>query len=286
MCDLFFVSESVNTASYADDTTPYVCLEDIDLMIIEKLEDKANEIFQWFNENAMKANADKCQLLIPTNEERNIPVGGEKIQNSRREKWLGVTIDNKLSFTKHVHKICDKASQKLNALARLSSFMSSEKRRLIIKAFVNSQFGYCPLIWMFHERALRIVYHDKTSNFTELLQKDSAVTLHQRNLQVLATEVYKVKMGLAPQLVKQLFPLSTHVYNFRSTYEFKLENVKTVHYGPESLSFLGPKIWELAPLEIKFFYSSEEFKKKLKSWIPENCPCRLCKTYFHHIGFV
>ena len=89
----------------------------------------------------MKANADKCHLLIKINEGRNISIGGEKIQNRKSEKLLGVTIDNKLSFTEHVHKICDKASQKLNALTRLSSFMSLEKRRLIMKAFVNSQFG-------------------------------------------------------------------------------------------------------------------------------------------------
>ena len=86
-----------------------------------------------------------------------------------------------------------------------------------------------------HERALRIIYRDKTSNFTELLQKDNAFTVHQRNLQVLATETYKVKMGLALQVVKELFPLSTHTYNLRSTYEFKLENVKTIHYGTEFL---------------------------------------------------
>ena len=86
----------------------------------------------------MKANADKCHFLISTDEERNISIGGKKTQKSRIEKLLGVTIDNKLSFTKHVRKICDKASQRLNALARLSSFMSLEKRRLIMKAFVNS----------------------------------------------------------------------------------------------------------------------------------------------------
>ena len=237
----------------------------------------------------MKTNTDNCHLLITTNEERNVSIGGEKIQNSKSEKLFGVTIDNKLSFTEHVHKIFDKVSQKLNALAGLSSFMSLEKRRINMKAFAHSQFGYCPLIWILHnrtlnneinrihERALRIVYRDKTSNFTELLQKDNAVTVHKRNLQVLANEIYKVKMGLAPQVVKELFPLSTHAYNLRSTYEFKLENVKTVHYGTGSLSFLGTKIWKLVPLEIKTSHSSEEFKKKIKSWIPENCPCRLSK---------
>ena len=102
MCDLFFVAESIDIASYADDTTPYVCLEDMDV-IIEKLEVKGNDIFQWFNENTMKANADKCHLLITTNEERNISIGVEKIQNSKSEKLLGVTIDNKLSFTEHIY---------------------------------------------------------------------------------------------------------------------------------------------------------------------------------------
>ena len=83
------------------------------------------------NENAIKANVDKCHLLITNNEERNSSIGGGKIQNSKSENLL-------LSFTEHVHKICDKVSQKLNALARLSSFMSLEERRLIMKAFVKS----------------------------------------------------------------------------------------------------------------------------------------------------
>ena len=122
-------------------------------------------------------------------------------------KLLGVIINNKLSFTEHVHKICDKASQKRNALAQLPSFMSLEKGRIIMKAFFHSQFKCFPLIWMFHnrtlnnkinrihERALTIVYRDKTLNFTELLQKDNEVTVHQSSLQVLATEFYKVKNG-------------------------------------------------------------------------------------------
>ena len=153
MCDLFFVAESTDIPSYADEAKPYVCLEDIDL-IIDKLEIKANYIFQWFNENAMKANAYKCHLLITTKEERNISIGGQKIQNSKSEKLLGVTTDNKLTFTDHAHKICDTAIQKLYAIGRLSSFMSLEKRRIIMKVFVHSQFRYCPLVWMFHKRTL------------------------------------------------------------------------------------------------------------------------------------
>ena len=142
MCDLIFVVKAVNIASFADDTIPYVCLEDIDPIIKKQV--KANEIFEWLNKNAMEANANMCHLLITINEKTNISIGQEKIQNSKSEKFLLVTIDDKLPFTEYVHKICDKGSQKLQALAQLSSFKSLEKRRLIRKGFVNSQFEYCP----------------------------------------------------------------------------------------------------------------------------------------------
>ena len=116
-----------------------------------------------------------------------------------------------------------------------------------------------------HERAPRIAYPDNILNFTELLQKDNAVTVQEKNLEVLATEVYKIKIGITQRLIKKIFLVSTHAYNLRSTCKFKLENGKTVHYSPESLSFLGPKICKLVPLEIKFSHSLEEFKRKTKS---------------------
>ena len=113
-----------------------------------------------------------------------------------------------------------------------------------------------------HEQALRIVYRDKTSSFTELLQNNNAVTVHQRNLQLLATEFYKVKMDVSPQLVKERFSLIKYTI-WDPFKNLNLWNVKTVHYGTKSLSFLGPKIWELLPLEIKSFQTLPELKKKL-----------------------
>ena len=92
-----FSAKSIAIVSYADGLIPYVCLEDMDLIIV-KLEVKASYIFQWFNENTIKTNVDKCHLLITTNEKRIISIEGEKIQISKSEKLLGVTSDNKLCF--------------------------------------------------------------------------------------------------------------------------------------------------------------------------------------------
>ena len=85
--------------------------------------------------------------------------------------------------------------------------MSLNKRRILIKSFIILQFNYCSLIWMVHNRAVRIVYDDYSSSFLDLLNKDKSVTIHQRNLQQLVTEIFKVKIGIAPIIMNEIFNL-------------------------------------------------------------------------------
>ena len=103
------------------------------------------------------------------------------------KKLLGVKIDVNLNFIDHISDLCKKASRKISTLARVTPFMGLSKRKLLINTFFTTQFSYCPLIWMchsrsidkkinlLHERCLRIIYIDKQTSFTELLNKDSSV---------------------------------------------------------------------------------------------------------------
>ena len=59
-----------------------------------------------------------------------------------------------------------------------------------------------------------------------------------------------------------------------------------IGHGTESVSFLGPKIWDLVPSNIKLPQSLSIKKKKKKKWVPLQCPCRLCKIYLQHVGFI
>ena len=98
----------------------------------------------------MKANPDKFHLLLSDpNEEFSIKVDNFDLKNSKSQKLLGIKIDNKLTFDDHVTSICTKASQKLHALCRVSNYMTLNQRKTIMKTFIFSHFGYCPLVWMF-----------------------------------------------------------------------------------------------------------------------------------------
>ena len=103
-----------------------------------------------------------------------------------------------------------------------------------------------------HERPLRLVYRNNLS-FSELLDLDNSVTVPQKILQVLVTEIYKVKNGIAPDIMNDTVELQNPSYNLRSSCnQFRRENVKTVHYDIQSVRYLDPKIWELVPNNIKY----------------------------------
>ena len=123
--------------------------------LLNSLEKDTKIIIKWFRENYFQLNVDTCHLLTSHHsKDIVINVEDEIIECSSSVKPLGVTIDNKLNFDEQVSKLCKKASQKIHALARISNFMSQDKLRIIMSAFIESQSGYCPLVWMFHSRAL------------------------------------------------------------------------------------------------------------------------------------
>ena len=102
----------------------------------------------------MKLNTNKCHLLLNSQEPITLKIGDLHINNSLSEKLLGITFDYKLKFNKHIEDICQKASQKINALARLAPYMGTTKKRIIMNTFFKSQFNYCPLVWMCCNRSL------------------------------------------------------------------------------------------------------------------------------------
>ena len=274
LADLFIFIKDINIVNYADDNTPYAIGKDVD-SVIKRLENESLKLFEWLRNISLKANTKKSHLLLnSTDLGKAVSVGDNLIYNENVVKLLGITFDNTMSFHKHVSGLCKRASKKIHILARIAKYMGLEKRRMIMKSFILSQFGYCPLIWIshsrglnnrinrLHERSLRIAYQDNVSSFEELLKRDNSVTIHERNIQSLAIELFKTKNRYTPAFMNNIFTLKMKVL-YCSEQIFMTRNVCTVHNGTEAISYLGPKIWLIILIDIKDSMSLENLKGKL-----------------------
>ena len=297
--DIFFFLNKSKIANFADDNTAYAIENDI-MELLKTLESETFTVLNWFRMNEMKPNQGKCHLLVADinhklySSNSYIYLENAFLENEESVKLLGVKIDQNLNFEEHINCLLKECNRKLHALMRVSKYMTDkEKLKLVMRTFIESQFNYCPLIWMchsrdlnhkinkLHERALRVVYKNRDLTFQQLLEKDNSFTIHERNLQKLAIEMYKVKHNLCPKPFQELFTPA-----IRGNNEWVIPRVKTVNKGLETIRYRGPKTWELVPEEIKNSKSLPVFKDKIKDWKPLGCTCRLCKTYVNDLGYI
>ena len=174
-------------------------------------------------------------------------------------KLLGITIDNSLNFNSHISSLCKKSSAQLNAIFRLNSFLSYKAKQ----SFIFATFNYCPLVWHFsssksllkieriQKRALRFLLNDNESPYELLLSKSgkTLMNIHRHRLKILCTEIYKTLQNLNPVYMKDIFQFRSNDRLARSQniYNLKVPAVNSTRFGTNSLSSLGPKIWNNLP---------------------------------------
>ena len=137
-------------------------------------------------------------------------------------------------------------------------------------------------------RALRLVYEDYSTSFEELLVKDKSVSIHHRNIQKVAIEMFNVKNDLCPTFISSLFCRTNTQTRYNAA--FHSPSVNSVYNG--ELSFIvqkhnfGPIVWDnMLPPKRKEITTLKKFKLEIKGWAPQNCVYRLCKDYIPKLGF-
>ena len=93
-------------------------------------------------------------------------------------------------------------------------------------------------------------------------------------------------MNLAPETMKEVFDNVEGPYALGNKLKLKSRKIQSLRYGIETASFVDARVWNSLPIDLKQCKSLELFKPKIKNWIPENCPCKLCKSYLQRIDYV
>ena len=149
-----------------------------------------------------------------------------KVEASDDVLLLGITIDIKLTFKQHVENLCQKAQYKLHTLRRIRKFLTIEKAKMLGNAFIDSQFNYVPLLWLFcrktlyskiektHHKTFKVIY-ESNDTYENLLLQSNTVSVHQRHLRFLMIEIYKSISQLNPQFMWSFFTHKDIPYNLR-----------------------------------------------------------------------
>ena len=124
--------------------------------------------------------------------------------------------------------------------------------------------------------------------FNSILTENNLKTIHQKNLakKFLAIEIYKFQNGLSPPMINDIFVSRQNFYNLQKFQELSTSTKNSANFGMETIFCRGLQLWNLIPSNLKSEPTLELFKKKIRKWNCEPCPCRMCKTYLQHIGFM
>ena len=261
--DLTFFIEQCTLGNYANDNNLYLISGEDKELIKSMLSSDFMIVEDWFFKNYMILNPEKCYFMYigkNISDLELLNLNDLNLKNCKEVEILGITLDRNLNFKRQIKKICRKAGQKLSALQRISSHIKIDKKALLYQSIIKSQFAYCPLVWMFcfrqsnnlinkvHERALKLIHQDNC-NCQTLLEKQHDFLIHQRNLQVLMTEIYKIVNGIAPPIMNSLFTFRLNQHNLRNFQELLTEKRNTVNYGLETVTYRAPVFWSKLPSE-------------------------------------
>ena len=252
--DLFFLLDR-DLHNFVDDNTISAVSETIP-ELVDSLTSKSNLAIDWFNSNSMIVNPDKFKAIVLTKSGQD--TSGIQINlkdhvhcttSENAVTLLGIKIDSRLSFEKHVSKLCKTAASKLNALKRLRPYIISEKtRKILIQSFVSCHFNYYPLVWYFttaeqlqklekiQERALQFITDDYRSTHENLLINTEETSMRMGQIQKLCIEIYKTLSNINPRHMQELFERSSSSYSTRRPNDLKVPRVnQKPHMAPGAL---------------------------------------------------
>ena len=255
--DMTHIISKCNLTMYADDHQLY-SIGETSKEVEESINKEGMLITEWYENNLLLGNFEKYQAMSlgPKNitKDMQFVMSNTEIKQDTELKLLGLTIDDNLNFTNHVGAVCKKASQKVGVLMRLRNMLSIKAKLTIYKSAILPQMTYCHTVWHFckasdnrkleriQERALRAVYNNKSDTYEKLLSMANLPNLKNRRLQDIAILMYKVKHGLCPKYIQELFKKNTCSYNFRNS-DFVIPRFNSITYGKHSLRYLGPVLW-------------------------------------------
>ena len=287
MNDLCHTSDFFKYILFADDTSIFMSHKDpYALQLIANKE--LTKISEWLYMNKLSINTSKTNFMMFSN--RNIDVNnitinlaGSKIEHVSSLKFLGITIDHKLTWKDHINVTCNKISKNIGILYRLKS-LPTPILKMIYNAIIAPFFEYGLPVWgsaaithldrlfKLQKRAMRIISHSSFIAHTlPIFFTQNILTFYDRYRFLIGTLMYLWHKQLLPNSLLEYFTLNCNIHSYltRNATKFHLPKVRTSLYY-KSIFYQGPLIWNSIPDDICTAVSFNVFKRKLKNYFIRN----------------
>ena len=270
---------------YADDTNlSFSACFPIELQ--RQMERDLRKLELWLIANKLTLNALKTEYMIIGTRQKiasliedvALSIGGISLCKVRHVKCLGVTIDENLTWKKHVDNVIKKVSIGMGLLRRTRNFLTEKQLITIYHSIIEPHFDYCCIVWdsmsdtlankmqKLQNRAVRIISRaDYSVRSTDLLEKFGLPTLDERRKRFKMSMLFKILNNNAPTYLKELFNYNDGAQSFglrNANLNLSLPSVKTELYQ-QSFAFSGAKLWNTLPNDLKTETSLKSFKDKL-----------------------
>uniref|UniRef100_A0A8C6LAH3 Reverse transcriptase domain-containing protein n=1 Tax=Nothobranchius furzeri TaxID=105023 RepID=A0A8C6LAH3_NOTFU len=278
--DICLVSKTLHFILFADDTNVLSFGKDL-ITLMDKVEKELNALKCWFNLNKLTLNLNKTKFIIFTNRaitvDTNLKINNTEIERANEIKFLGVTIEKKLSWKPHIDSIKAKLSKSLAVLYKVKEFLDEKALYLLYCSLFLPYFMYCVEVWgntyethlkplfIIQKRAIRLVNKAACREHTHLLFIHLKV-LKLRELVTLRTAqfMYKVMYNLMPKQIQDLFQIRESVYDLRGYKMFRKPKVRT-KMKQLCISCVGVDVWNKLDQEQKDCSTMVKFKGMFKS---------------------
>ena len=282
----------LNHHFYADDSQLYLSFDPVDntsqTSILQRVESCLNDIVSWMNQNMLKLNADKTELILFSSKHNagrisdvTVKVGDSIIKPTSCVKNLGAFLDSRMDMEQHINAVCRLCYAQLRQIGHIRPYLTCNATKTLVNSLVTSRLDYCNSLLSglpkstlnklqtVQNTAARII--TKTSRFDHI--SPVLKELHWLPVKIridfkILIYVYKTIHNQAPSYIKEMLTVYTPPRVLRSqsdTLAFSVPRSRTVRYGDRSFPIIAPKLWNALPAEIRNCNSLESFKRSLKT---------------------
>ena len=251
--------------------------------LVRTINTELKKVTQWIRANKLSLNLQKTKYMIFSNTIENlnsdIILDNTPLENVSHIKFLGITVDNKLSWKPHIEALCKTISRNIGIIHRLKSHIPESSLITLYSSLISSYLNYGILAWgnaqstllnrllLLQKKALRIICNvSPRSHANPLFSKYKILKIHDLYTYQLGQFMYNYNTNTLPRIFDSMFPRnqSFHNYPTRQSNEFHLPLLRTL-LAQNTFIYTGPKLWNSLESDIKDAKSLYSFKKKLKS---------------------